>query len=82
MKNLDLRSVMIGFLGCLCMFLFMGQTSIADKRGIVGKYQGFADGGESDNVYRINTITGGIEVKNHKLQLIGKLNKEGWEKLP
>ena len=27
MKNLDLRSLMIGFLGCLCMFLFMGQTS-------------------------------------------------------
>ena len=27
MKNLDLRSTMIGFLSCLCLFLIMGQTS-------------------------------------------------------
>ena len=31
------------------------------------EYQGFADGGESDNVYRINTINGEIEVKNQIL---------------
>ena len=80
MKNF--KDIVIGFLLATCMFLFMGQTSIADKRGIVGKYQGFADGGESDNVYRINTINGEIEVKNHKLQLISKFNKEGWKKLP
>ena len=80
MKNF--KDIVIGFLLATSMFLFMGQASIADKRGIIGKYQGFADGGESDNVYRINTINGEIEVKNHKLQLISKFNKEGWKKLP
>ena len=76
------KDIVIGFLLATCMFLFMGQNSIADKRGIVGKYQGFSNDGESNNVYRINTINGEIEVKNHKLQLISKLNKEGWKKLP
>ena len=73
----SLKNIFIGFLFATSMFLFMGQTSIADKRGIVGKYQGFAS--NKYDIYRINTITGELEQK-----IIEKNNKNeiGWKRLP
>ena len=75
MKNF--KDIVIGFLLATCMFLLMGQTSIADKRVIVGKYQGFAS--NKYEIYRINTITGELEQK-----IIEKNNKNeiGWKRLP
>jgi len=39
----DIKSFIIGFLSCVCIMLFMGQTSSNSGQG---KYQGFRGVGE------------------------------------
>ena len=64
-----MKNLFIGFLLATCMFLFMGSTDEFEqyKDQKVGTYIGFGDSGF---VYRINTITGEVEV----------LSKNGWVK--
>jgi len=40
MKNIDLRSMLVGFFACACLFLIMGQTSINDKEPMKVKIVG------------------------------------------
>ena len=40
MKKIDIRSMLVGFLACACMFLIMGQTSINDKKPMEVKIVG------------------------------------------
>ena len=51
----DIKTFLIGFLICACMFLIMGQG----KMGLManGRYQGF---GTADNKYLINTADGAL----------------------
>ena len=61
----DIKSYVIGFLTCCCLFLIMGQTK-ADKNVMEdiktlltenGRYQAFGDG---DDIYTLDTRTGEI----------------------
>lgn len=36
----DIKSFLIGFLSCVCLMLFMGQTNQPDNN--IGRYQGFS----------------------------------------
>ena len=54
----DIKSYIIGFLSCACLFLFMGNTSSSDGQG---KYQAFAD---NDEKYIIDTETGQLWKKH------------------
>ena len=59
----DIKSFIIGFLTCTCMFLLMGQDKFtpSHKMGVVGKYLGFAD--HNGNLYKMNSITGETEIR-------------------
>ena len=49
----DIKTFLIGFLTCACIFLIMGQT----KKKQVGRYQAFV-GIQSENL--VDTVTGEI----------------------
>jgi len=49
----DIKSFFIGFLSCLCLMLFMGQTNQPNDN--IGRYQGFAD---DYKTYLIDTRNG------------------------
>ena len=40
----DIKSFLIGFLSCVCIMLFMGQTNQPNKS--IGRYQGFGGNGD------------------------------------
>ena len=49
----DIKSYVIGFLTCCCLFLIMGQTKSDNQ---IGRYQGFKGIGNYE--YLIDTTTG------------------------
>tara|TARA_B100000945_G_scaffold133898_1_gene106925 strand:+ start:358 stop:573 length:216 start_codon:yes stop_codon:yes gene_type:complete len=69
----DIKSFIIGFLSCACLFLLIG----ASGNQASDRYHGFAS--DKHQVYRINTFTGELEMK--KVKGLGK-NEIGWWKLP
>lgn len=74
MKSIDIKSMVIGFLACVCMLLIMGQ-SVHDGQG---KYQGFAT---QTTRYMINTQTGEL-YKWSQMKPEGMLDKPkyAWKK--
>ena len=56
----DIKSYVIGFLTCACLFLIMGQTK-SDSQ--IGRYQGFAD---SEFNWMLDTVTGELFVSKMK----------------
>ena len=52
----DIKTFLIGFLTCACMFLIMGQTNTESQ---IGRYQGFK-GQDSDWEYLIDTRNGAM----------------------
>ena len=65
----DIKTFLIGFLTCACLFLIMGQTK-ADNQN--GRYQGFAD--SKDN-WLVNTATGELFKQG---VIDSKVNKQSW----
>jgi|SaaInlStandDraft_1057018.scaffolds.fasta_scaffold82638_3 hypothetical protein len=61
MKNLDLKSLLIGFLGAIVMLLFINASSVG-KTTEKNIYE-FSDKGENE-VLRFNKTTGEIEKIN------------------
>ena len=63
----DIKSYIIGFLTCACLFLIMGQSAgsikISDK---FGQYQGFASKGE---VFLIDTKTADTWIWNSGIEM-------------
>ena len=74
----DIKSYVIGFLSCACLFLIMGQTKanvMNDIRTMLtqnGRYQAFG-GGTLNTEYMIDTRTGEL----YSLETLGK-NKSKW----
>ena len=62
----DIKSYVIGFLTCACLFLIMGQTK-SDSQ--IGKYQAFK------GRYMINTATGKMWVWRDEVDSIEKQKK-------
>ena len=69
----DIKTFLIGFLTCTCMFLIMGQTKAKPMDDIKtmltqnGRYQAFG-GGTLNTEYMIDTRTGELfkfSLKNH-----------------
>lgn len=65
MKNLNGKSVVIGFLSCVVIFLVFGFKTVETNTNPVGTYQSFVSGGY---VNMINTSTGEIYT-NNKIQV-------------
>ena len=51
----DIKTFLIGFLTCVCMFLIMGQTS----KNIYGRYQAIS-GNKYEHFYLLDTGTGAV----------------------
>tara|TARA_B100000780_G_C20671832_1_gene267393 strand:+ start:148 stop:405 length:258 start_codon:yes stop_codon:yes gene_type:complete len=60
MKNLDLKSLLIGFLGAFVILLSINSTVVKTPENNI--YE-FSDKGEKD-VFRFNKVTGNIESVN------------------
>lgn len=60
MNKIDIKSLLIGFLSCLCLVLIVGFKSIQPSSATVGTYQGFGAQHHSGKgfKYMLNTITG------------------------
>ncbi|UCG48977.1 MAG: hypothetical protein JSU94_04175 [Phycisphaerales bacterium] len=57
--NMDLKSVIIGFLLAICLILVMGaQMDDEIEKDVVGQYQCCAAGGDDLSVFVIDTETG------------------------
>ena len=56
----DIKSYIIGFLSCACLFLIMGQTK-SEKQ--IGKFQ--SAGMVEKRLYVINTATGQLHWNNY-----------------
>ena len=61
MKNLNAKSVIIGFLSCAVIFLVFGFKTVEPNTNPAGTYQAFVNGG-SNNM--INTSTGEFYTTN------------------
>ena len=72
MKNLDLKSLLIGFLGAIVMLLFINASSVG-KTTEKNIYE-FSDKGENE-VLRFNKTTGEIE----KINVRDKVVKEYYD---
>ena len=66
----DIKTFVIGFLTCACMFLIMGQTKSENQ---IGKYQGWAT---DDGMFIVDTATGELylygTIQNRWRRMSGK----------
>ena len=63
----DIKTFVIGFLTCCCLFLVMGQTKSDNQNG---RYQGWA--GEGNDGYLLDTTTGELYLR----QIMTKKDKK------
>ena len=71
MKSIDTKSMIIGFLGCLCLFLMMGLSSMYPKDAEFESISLKND--EGDEVYISSlgiTIKGASDTTSNKMQLM------------
>ena len=71
----DIKSYIIGFLSCACLFLIMGQTESDNQNG---RYQAFA--GKEDIYYLVDTTNGELHIPRDHFEDMNPLKekKVGW----
>ena len=84
MKTIDIKSMLIGTLTCVCLFLIMGQTKssgILDNKA--GRYQAIA-GNKFEYFYLLDTGTGEIytQIENPDKNTYKKRPADIWERSP
>ena len=78
----DIKTFVIGFLTCACMFLIMGQTK-GIKSNENGRYQAIA-GNKFEYFYLLDTGTGAIytQIENPDKNTYKKRLADIWERSP
>ena len=84
MEKIDIKSMLIGALTCMCLFLIMGQTKnsgILDNQA--GRYQAIA-GNKFEYFYLVDTGTGAIytQIENPEKYSYKKRPADIWKKSP
>ena len=80
----DIKTLIIGFLTCTCMFLIMGQTKSSDfLDNQAGRYQAIA-GNKFEYFYLLDTGTGAIyaQIENPDKNTYKKRLADIWNKRP
>ena len=76
----DIKSYVIGFLTCACLFLIMGQTKSENQ---TGRYQGIA-GNKFEYFYLMDTGTGSVytQIENPNKNTYKKRLADVWSNSP
>ena len=76
----DIKSYIIGFLACACLFLIMGQTNAENHNG---RYQAISTN-KYESFYLLNTGTGAVytQIENPKKNTYKKRLADVWSRSP
>ena len=75
----DIKSYVIGFLTCACLFLIMGQTK-SDSQ--IGRYQAFVSGSRNTTEHLLDTKTGQVYNSKYNANIGGSQWTKSYLRFP